>query len=191
MGDMFDFQGIVNHGLYWHRSKVNWWPGAGGQIRLLGRTWRTARQFDENDLRDTVDFSKQRGIYLLHQGQEVMYVGQTVTRALGGGLFARLRLHHNDRTKSPLWDRFSWFGFRPVKSGQLQDIPISGNQHVRMRRMVRMIEAVLIETYKPKLNRQVGRLGTNYGQVTDPSAPLPTHVQGIYEQLNKIIDRLQ
>ena len=79
MGEQFDFQGIANYGIYWDRDKVNWWPGAGGQIRLLGKTWRLAEQFDENDPTGAVDFSTQSGVYLLHQDQEVMYVGQTVT----------------------------------------------------------------------------------------------------------------
>ena len=170
MGESFDFQGIANYGIYWDRDKVSWWPGNGRDgIRLLGKTCNIAEKFDENDPTGAVDFSRQSGVYLLHQGLEVMYVGHTVTNARGGGLFSRLRLHHNDRTKSPLWDRFSWFGFRPVENGKLIYIPIGRDRPVRMRVVVRMVEAVLIEAFRPMLNRQGGPLGINYGQVRDPN----------------------
>ena len=148
MGEVFNFGGIANYGIYWDRDKVNWWPGPAGIIRLLGKRWQQPRQFDENNLADAVNFSTQSGVYLLHQGQEVMYVGQTITEA-GGGLFARLREHRENPTKSPLWDRFSWFGFRPVENGQLQDIPISENQSATIGAVVNVLEAVLIEVFRP------------------------------------------
>ena len=172
MGKLFDFQGIANYGIYWDRDKVNWWPGAAGAdgIQLLGKTWEPPRQFDGNNLAGAVNFSAQIGVYLLHQGQEVMHVGHTVAQAPGGGLFYRLREHRNNPTKSPLWDRFSWFGFRPVEDGKLQDIPI--DRPVQITVVVQMLEAVLIEAYMPKLNRQGGQwLGINYGQVRDPNLP--------------------
>ena len=173
MGEQFDFQGIENYGIYWQKDKVNWRPGTGRHpIQLLGKTWEQPQHFDDNDSTGAVNFSQQSGVYLLHQGQEVMYVGQTVTQAQGGGLFSRLKEHRNDPTKSPLWDRFSWFGFRPVEEdGQLKAIPISEDQPVQMRTMVLMVEAVLIGAYMPKLNRQRGQLGINYGQVRDQNLP--------------------
>ena len=162
------FQGIANYGIYWQRDNVFWWPGKGrrgGGVRLLGKKQRAARQHIHN-LTGAVDFSNQRGIYLLHQGQEVMYVGHTVAIGDHTGLFYRLRLHHNDPTKSPLWDRFSWFGFRPVEDGQLA---ADENQHAPMDALVRVVEAVLIQAYMPRLNGQAGELlGTIYGQVRDP-----------------------
>ena len=170
MGEQIDFQGIANYGIYWDRDKVNWWPRTDG-IQLLGKTWVIEEEFDENDSTGSVDFSRQSGVYLLHLGQEVMYVGHTVSNSRGGGLFSRLRSHHNDRTKFPLWDRFSWFGFRPVEDGELKYVPIGRNRPVPMRIVVRMVEAVLIEAFRPKLNRQGGPLGDNYGQVRDPNSP--------------------
>lgn len=98
-----------------------------------------------------------------------MYVGQTVTDAQGGGLFYRLREHRENPERSPLWDRFSWFGFRPVEGGRLTDIPINEDQSVRIGSVVQVLEAVLIEAFRPKLNRQGGQLGINYGQVRDPN----------------------
>ena len=170
MGQQFDFQGIANYGIYWDKDKVNWWPGPGGKIRLLGRRWEPPQQFDPDNLVDSVNFYTQSGVYLLHQGQEVMYVGRTVTNAQGGGLFFRLREHRENPERSPLWDRFSWFGFRPVcENGQLMNIPIGEDQSATIGAVVNVLEAVLIEAFRPKLNRQGGQLGINFGQVRDPN----------------------
>lgn len=175
MGQLFDFQGIANYGIYWDRDKVNWWPGQRGIIQLLGRTWRQPNQFGKNNAAGAVNFSAQSGVYLLHQGQEVVYVGQTIAEAQGGGLFYRLREHRENPTKSPLRDRFSWFGFRPVgENGQLTDVPIRANQAVRIGAVVEALEAILIEAFRPKLNQQGGQLGINYGQVCDPNLPSVT-----------------
>ena len=170
--EMSEFQGISNYGIYWERDKVNWWPGRRGRgqrvIRLLGKEQVPARQHIEN-ADGAVDFANQTGIYLLHQGNEVMYVGLTVASGDNNGLFYRLRLHHNDPTKSPLWDRFSWFGFRPVENGELKNVSTNMDQRVPMSALVRVVETVLIQACMPRLNGQAGQLlGTIYGQVQDP-----------------------
>ena len=64
MGELLDFQGIANYGIYWQRDGVNWWPRRrGGEVRLLGKEQRAARQHLDN-VTGAVDFSNQRGIYL-------------------------------------------------------------------------------------------------------------------------------
>ena len=168
----FEFKGVANYGIFWDRYRVNWWPGRRGRgqraIRLLGKEQVPARQHIETE-ENAVDFSNQRGVYLLHQGHEVMYVGLTVASGDNNGLFYRLRLHHNDPTKSPLWDRFSWFGFRPVQNGELKDVSTDMDQRIPMSALVGVVETVLIQACMPKLNGQAGRmLGTIYGQVRDP-----------------------
>lgn len=50
------------YGLYWNRSLVDWEVTSNG--RLLGTTGGS-----------TVDFADQDGIYLLHTGNEIVYVG--------------------------------------------------------------------------------------------------------------------
>lgn len=173
-----EFQGIANYGIFWEREKVNWWPGSGRRgrprldqapIRLLGQEQVPARQHIDR-IKNAVDFANQRGVYLLHHGLEVMYVGLTVASGNNNGLFYRLRWHHNDPTKSPLWDRFSWFGFRPVENGTLKNIPTDMDQPIPMSALVRVVETVLIQACMPKLNGQAGQLlGTIYGQVRDPA----------------------
>ena len=101
-----------------------------------------------------------------------MYVGITVASGDNNGLFYRLRLHHNDPTKSPLWDRFSWFGFRPVENYELKNVSTDMDQRVPMSALVRVVETVLIQACMPRLNGQAGQLlGTIYGQVKDPELP--------------------
>ena len=172
MADFHDFQGIASYGLYWERDKVQWWPGPGGRIQLLGGPQVENRQFDPNNQEHTIDFSRQRGIYLLHHGHEVMYVGHTAEVGANVGLFFRLRSHYSSPRRGPLWDRFSWFGFRPVENGEIRDIPIDMGQHVPMGTLIQVVETVLIQACMPRLNGQAGQLlGTIYGQVRDPNLP--------------------
>ena len=49
--------------------------------------------------------------------------------------------------------------------------PTGEDQPVRIGAVVQVLEAVLIEAFRPKLNRQGGRLGIHYGQVRDPNLP--------------------
>ena len=76
---------IANYGLYWERDKVNWWPGRQGRgvrvIKLLGRKYAIGRAHDEDDAEGAVDFANQNGIYLLHNGFETVYVGQTTNNS--------------------------------------------------------------------------------------------------------------
>ena len=149
---------IASYGLYWEKTKVLWWPGHTGRIRLLGKAM---------DAKEPVDFADQQGIYLLHKGMDVMYVG----RAAGENraLFYRLRAHHDDLSKAPLWDRFSWFGFREVQSnGELKNLDDSSV--VPIKGLITILETTLIQSCLPRLNGQRGELlGTIYQQVKDPA----------------------
>lgn len=132
---------VKAYGLYWDRGQVNWGP-TNGQI------W--GQQYDQSR---PVNFADQDGIYLLHKGSEIAYVGQTRTERGQSGLYGRLRYHHNDRRKSDRWDAFSWFGFRPVsENGELLPAPNGGN----LVDVINVIEAMLIEGLMPRLNMRGG-----------------------------------
>lgn len=89
--------GLINaFGMYWSRSYVLWSPTP----RILGQ-----QQIGST----AVDFCGQNGVYLLHDGRAVVYVGRTTEQPLG----IRLRQHIFDRLNGR-WDRFSWFGVYPV-----------------------------------------------------------------------------
>lgn len=153
---------VVNaYGLYWSRSLVNWEAApTSSSARILG----TAGS-------DPVNFADQDGIYLLHNGNEIAYVGQSYTPSSDrAGLYSRLRAHHNDSRKSDRWDSFSWFGFRPVDdNGNLSQVPESAN----IKDVIDLIEGILIEGIMPRLNMRRGEgvkaWETNlYNQVEDP-----------------------
>ncbi len=137
-------------GMYWDRSLVDWKP----QPKLLGQQSIGA---------ETVDFYGQIGIYLLHDGREVVYVGRATDRPLG----KRLYEHTQDRLRGR-WDRFSWFGLLSVtEEGKLEKVAINIDESL----FLQTAEAILIETVEPALNRKRGDgfSDIEYIQAKDPS----------------------
>jgi len=135
-------------GMFWQRDLVIWT----GKPRLLGRQGIGATE---------VNFSDQVGVYLLHDRERVIYVGRATDT-----LFARLKAHTSDRLGGR-WDRFSWFGLRSVDdSGELSDRKVPWSQEV----VVETMEALLIESLEPPLNRRRGDnfSAAEYLQASDP-----------------------
>lgn len=86
-------------------------------------------------------------MYLLHDRDRTIYVGRAAD-----ALFARLKAHTGDRL-SGRWDRFSWFGLRGVhEDGSLSAPATAWNYEV----VIETLEALLIETIEPPLNRKRG-----------------------------------
>ena len=139
-----------NYGLHWHVDRVKWGkPGKGGAGTLAG--FRTVSQGE-------VDFRDQRGVYVLYDsGFRLLYVGQA-----GYGnqrLYNRLHQHRFDAL-GERWSRFSWFGIDPVtgrpgKKGLQEKEPSVGDVGVILNHM----EAILIASVEPSLNRQGGKFG--------------------------------
>jgi hypothetical protein len=98
------------YGLFWSVHEVNWFPRSdGGSFRLLGRRGKKSPS--------VCDFRPQTGIYVLYDEYGPYYVGLTRKQPIGD----RLKQHHLDRHERK-WERFSWFGFRPVlTAGRLSD----------------------------------------------------------------------
>lgn len=135
-------------GMFWHRDFVFWT----GTPKLLGRQGAGATD---------VNFAAQVGVYLLHDRERVIYVGRAMDT-----LFARLKTHTTDRLGGR-WDRFSWFGLRGVDAnGKLTDHGVPWSQDV----VVETMEALLIESLEPPLNRRRGDnfSGVEYIQAADP-----------------------
>lgn len=143
--------GIIQaFGMYWNRSSVHWTRNCA----ILGRQQIGA---------DSVDFCGQLGVYLLHDGREVVYVGRSTDRPLG----VRLYEHTADRLKTR-WNRFSWFGLRPVhEDGSLTDAAAAGFSAADI---ISALEAVLIEGLEPRQNRRRGDdlSAVEYLQAEDP-----------------------
>lgn len=127
---------IKAFGMYWQRDKVFW---ESSTARLLGRQQQKSA---------TVDFSDQKGVYLLHDGSSVVYVGRTTNRKLG----IRLKEHTVDRLNGR-WNRFSWFGICGVsEDGKIQNPPAKFSQEG----LITTLEALLIEGLEPPQNRKGG-----------------------------------
>lgn len=142
---------IQAFGMFWQRNKVHWKNGPA----LIGKQLQGATQ---------VDFADQRGVYILHDGPRVIYVGQVLERSLGQRLFE----HTADRLNGR-WDRFSWFGIRRVTSdGKLVDSDFS---HLSVQDIVTTLEALLIEGLEPPQNRRRGDdfSDVEYIQIEDPA----------------------
>lgn len=144
-----------------------------GLIKVFGMFWSRDLIFWKNNPSmfgseqsgaTSVDFAKQVGIYMLHDGREVIYVGQAVEQPI----IQRLYQHTTDRLGGR-WSRFSWFGFRGVKQdGQLTDIQT--NYNTTIQELTDTFEAILVEGVEPRQNRKRGNsfYGIEYIQTKDP-----------------------
>ncbi len=137
-------------GVYWERDRVNW----AGKPRLLGRSHPKA---------DRVNLAGQHGVYLLYDELRVaVYVGQATKQSI----WQRLAQHTSDRLAGR-WQRFSWFGIRPVaEDGQLQSVAVGT---ITPQRLTSTLEALLIEALEPRQNRAGSSYsGVEYIQADDP-----------------------
>jgi hypothetical protein len=136
-------------GMFWQRDSVIW---DARKPQLLGSQGAGAT---------SINFADQIGLYLLHDHARVVYVGRATD-----SLVSRLKTHTADRLGGR-WDRFSWFGLRGVRDdGHLSDAEATWSQDV----VVETMEALLIESLEPPLNRRRGDnlIGVEYIQTRDP-----------------------
>jgi hypothetical protein len=144
--------GLINaFGMFWDRSRVRWET----EPRILGQQQSAAKP---------VDFCGQRGVYLLHDPQGVVYVGRTTDQSMG----RRLQQHTSDRLTGR-WTRFSWFGLYPVESdGSLKTSADFSTVPINI--VIATMEAVLIEGLEPRQNRKRGDdfKAIEFLQVEDP-----------------------
>lgn len=126
---------IHSFGMYWQRDLVVW----RNDPKMYGK---------QQALSKTVDFGKQKGIYILYDHHTVVYVGRSIDRPLGKRLFE----HTVDRLGSR-WNRFSWFGLLDVtQEGSLRETPLNTS----LASLVATLEALLIEALEPPQNRKRG-----------------------------------
>lgn len=136
-------------GMFWNRDLVRW----ASTPAILGRQQIGASH---------VDMCEQRGIYLLHDVREVIYVGRSTDRSLG----KRLYEHTLDRLNTR-WNRFSWFGLCPVHDDGSLGGPTHGHGADSV---LSAMEAILIEALEPVQNRRRGDgfAGVEFIQAQDP-----------------------
>jgi HB1/ASXL restriction endonuclease-like protein with HTH domain len=157
--------GLVNaFGMFWDRSKVNWET----EPRILGQQQVGSK---------SVNFCEQRGVYLLHDSQGVVYVGRATDQNLG----RRLQQHTSDRLTGR-WTRFSWFGVYPVKEdGTLKTSVDFSNLNSDI--VIATMEAVLIEGLEPRQNRKRGDdfRAIEFLQVEDPKLEMNRKLAIVHE----------
>ncbi len=165
-----EITGLVNaFGMFWERSKVGWTL----QPKILGHQ-QTGSVI--------VDFCGQKGVYLLHDSQGVVYVGRTTDQTLG----RRLYQHTVDRLAGR-WTRFSWFGVYPVEnSGALNTVTTRGSFDINV--VVATMEAVLIEGLEPRQNRKRGDdfQAIEFNQVEDPEVEKQRRQQLLQDLANRL-----
>ena len=144
--------GLINaFGMYWNRNQVNW---NASMPKLLGHQQTGS---------SPVDFCEQKGVYLLHDGRAVVYVGRSTDQPIG----VRLRQHNCDRLHGR-WDRFSWFGIYPIsEEGRLNS---SSSKQYGIDMLIVTMEALLIEGLEPPQNRKRGDdfRAVEFQQIEDP-----------------------
>jgi hypothetical protein len=166
---------IAAYGEWWDPHLVEWGkrgPGLGG--KLAGR-------LEKGTLTDAWD---QRGIYVLFQDWEVVYVGKTGQRPLGG----RLRQHLADDVAGR-WDRFSWYGIRRInQAGDLRAVP-APTRKLASDEAIATLEALLIRVTAPLLNRRRESLpdAKFVAQDTDQA---PLGARGHLAAIEKKVDEL-
>lgn len=145
--------GLINaFGVYWRREYVDW---ALTNPKLLGQ---------QQEGSTPVDIANQQGVYLLHDGREVVYVGRSKAQ---NGIGERLRAHTKDRHNGR-WDRFSWFGVLMVKEDGTLDT--NTGKTMGLDNLIDTMEALLIEAMEPPQNRKRGDgfSAVEFIQVADP-----------------------
>lgn len=141
-----------SYGLFWKVEDVFWGkPNSPGN--LYGKAIRKKKSIP-------IDFRDQVGIYVLYFDYKLVYIGQA-----GNGnasLFKRLKYHCTD-TMAGRWNQFSWFGIKQVITGnKLKADKLAIKTDVA--RALNHLEAMLIHSSEPPLNRQGGRWGKDVVQ---------------------------
>ncbi|WP_299065895.1 HTH domain-containing protein [Accumulibacter sp.] len=162
-----DETGLINaFGMYWARNNVLW----ANTPRILGQ---------QQPGSTAVDFCNQKGVYLLHDGRAVVYVGRTTEQPLG----IRLRQHISDRLNGR-WDRFSWFGVYSVADNASLNTTATVSYDLSM--LIVTMEALLIEGLEPPQNRKRGDdfRAVEFLQVEDPEIQ-KTQIVKLMDELKK------
>ncbi|MBV1706591.1 MAG: GIY-YIG nuclease family protein [Hyphomicrobiales bacterium] len=126
---------ISSFGMYWQRDLVVW----RNDPKMYGKQQAKSK---------AVDFGRQKGIYILYDHHDVIYVGRIIDRPLGRRLFE----HTIDRLGGR-WNRFSWFGLLEVtEAGDLREVTFNTS----LASIIATLESLLIEALEPPQNRKRG-----------------------------------
>lgn len=140
---------ISAYGRFWSR-RLFYENGCNLYGVYFQKTRTTSRQTSE-----PMDFTNRAGVYLLHKGYQVIYVGRASTKRLA----ERLEEHCGDQLRNR-WDSFSWFSIDEISKDECLSIKPDD--------MLASLEALLIEVIGPDNNMRRGDKFSDkeYEQVT-------------------------
>jgi hypothetical protein len=121
---------ITSCGIRWQRDLIEWSPSP----EITGKRLATDQ---------VIDFREQRGVFILYDGRDVVFVDHALWRGLGVRLW-----EHTQDALADRWDSFSWFGLLPVgASGELGDLPEAYDSALVASSLV----SLLVQVLEPKL----------------------------------------
>jgi hypothetical protein len=129
----------------------------------------------------SINFSGQRGVYLLYDHHTPIYVGRSTDQTISQRLY-----QHTLGRLAGRWNRFSWFGIlAATDEGALKEVSPVINESV----VFSAFEALLIESLEPPQNRRQGDgfAGCEYVQDIDPEIKkqrLAATLRAIEQKLN-------
>jgi hypothetical protein len=172
---------IRAYGEFWNPDLVNW--------EKIGPREKRWRLLGIDGHGKTIDCYEQRGVYVLYQDFEPVYVGMADRQSIG----YRIQSHRESRRKGPRWDRFSWFGIRAInKSGSLRKPSL--HAYSSTTELIATLEALLIMAINPRLNQRRERFrNAIHLHQSDEDRPIPDSVRrlaAIEEKLDSLLKRL-
>ncbi len=171
---------IKAYGRLWKRELVNWRnSGLYGTFQYTPKNAQKAKTVETNCW-------SQRGIYVLYEGYEPVYVGQAGTKAnasIGNRLKDHTRGSFQDR-----WNRFSWYGICTINTtnGIVKDI--AKQTTVQPDQFINDLEAIAIFVSDTE-NKLSGKLKARKVE-QKPYADAPVSELSDRTLLEKIFERL-
>lgn len=164
---------IKTYGEFWNPELVNW-----------DNTWRLLGKKSPNSRGAVIDVYEERGVYVLYKEYEPVYVGKADSQSIG----YRLQLHRQSHSKGPRWDQFSWFGIRGLTpKNKLR--AIKTKYHAAEEVLIATLEALLIVTIEPRLNRRKERF-RDAVRLYQADADKPLDVEGRLNSIERKVDEL-
>lgn len=135
---------IKTYGLHWKPNLIF------GNKGLRGRNCFKGRVKHKNKYAE-IDFWKTRGIYSLFKDFEVVYVGTVTDMSLGD------RIANHYKYKGEYWNTFSFFSFSKINFASHTMSTVTDSLQVNKAMVIKTLEAILINTAEPFLNKQETR----------------------------------
>jgi hypothetical protein len=164
---------IRTYGEFWNPDIVNW-----------NKSWRLFGKRRSDSKGPDINVYEERGVYVLYQDYEPVYVGKADKTSIG----YRLQLHRQSRRKGPRWDRFSWFGIKGLnQDGSLKNL--NTKFHLSSPELIATLEALLIVTIDPRLNARKERF-KNAVELFQSETDKPVEIEERLESIEKKLEQL-